>query len=81
MVSQGKMRRGSKDNFLVILSKGRKYHDLKICFRSYKFLSRALCTCVPAAAPTSTPEQIRKFEEVTAPSVVKKRASINGKTV
>ncbi|CAK7351081.1 unnamed protein product [Dovyalis caffra] len=35
----------------------------------------------PQPPPTATPEQIRVFEEVTAPSVLKKRASIRGKTV
>lgn len=35
----------------------------------------------PQPPPTATPEQIRVFEEVTEPSVLKKRASIKGKTV
>ncbi|KAJ6767311.1 MITOCHONDRIAL RNA PSEUDOURIDINE SYNTHASE [Salix purpurea] len=35
----------------------------------------------PQPPPTATPEQIRVFEEVTAPSVLKKRTSIKGKTV
>uniref|UniRef100_A0A2P2KV74 RNA pseudouridine synthase 6ic n=1 Tax=Rhizophora mucronata TaxID=61149 RepID=A0A2P2KV74_RHIMU len=35
----------------------------------------------PQPPPTATPEQIRKFKEVTAPSVLKKRVSIKGKTV
>ncbi|XP_015574301.1 RNA pseudouridine synthase 6, chloroplastic isoform X2 [Ricinus communis] len=35
----------------------------------------------PQPPPTATPEQIRLFEEFTAPSVLKKRASIKGKTV
>ncbi|KAL5972724.1 hypothetical protein ACLOJK_039529 [Asimina triloba] len=35
----------------------------------------------PEPPPTATPEQIRVFKEVTSPSVLKKRASIKGKTV
>ncbi|GMI91482.1 hypothetical protein like AT4G21770 [Hibiscus trionum] len=35
----------------------------------------------PQPPPTATPEQIRIFKEVTAPSVLCKRASIKGKTV
>ncbi|KAJ8761892.1 hypothetical protein K2173_005603 [Erythroxylum novogranatense] len=35
----------------------------------------------PHPPPTATPEVMRKYEEVTAPSVLKKRASIKGKTV
>ncbi|KAI4298659.1 hypothetical protein L6164_032192 [Bauhinia variegata] len=35
----------------------------------------------PQPPPTATPEQIRIFKEVTEPSVLKKRASIKGKTV
>ncbi|KAF8029612.1 hypothetical protein BT93_E2129 [Corymbia citriodora subsp. variegata] len=35
----------------------------------------------PQPPPTATPEQIRIFKEVTKPSVLKKRASIKGKTV
>ncbi|XP_058093222.1 RNA pseudouridine synthase 6, chloroplastic [Magnolia sinica] len=35
----------------------------------------------PKPPPTATPEQIRIFKEVTEPSVLKKRASIKGKTV
>ncbi|XP_062161435.1 RNA pseudouridine synthase 6, chloroplastic [Alnus glutinosa] len=35
----------------------------------------------PQPPPSATPEQIRTFEEVTAPSVLRKRASIRGKTV
>ncbi|CAI0407154.1 unnamed protein product [Linum tenue] len=35
----------------------------------------------PQPPPTATPEQIRIFKEVTAPSVLKKRGCIKGKTV
>ncbi|KAM1108555.1 hypothetical protein ACFX13_005263 [Malus domestica] len=35
----------------------------------------------PLPPPTATPEQMRVFKEVTAPSVLKDRASIKGKTV
>ncbi|XP_024024709.1 RNA pseudouridine synthase 6, chloroplastic isoform X2 [Morus notabilis] len=35
----------------------------------------------PKPPPTATPEQIKVFKEVTAPSVLRKRASIKGKTV
>ncbi|KAK3432003.1 hypothetical protein EUGRSUZ_E04102 [Eucalyptus grandis] len=35
----------------------------------------------PQPPPTATPEQIRVFKEVTKPSVLRKRASIKGKTV
>ncbi|XVE87821.1 hypothetical protein DITRI_Ditri19aG0018900 [Diplodiscus trichospermus] len=35
----------------------------------------------PQPPPSATPEQIRIFKEVTAPSVLSKRASIKGKTV
>lgn len=35
----------------------------------------------PKPPPTATPEQIKLFEEVTSPSVLKKRSSIKGKTV
>ncbi|KAI9198674.1 hypothetical protein LWI28_020322 [Acer negundo] len=35
----------------------------------------------PKPPSTATPEQIRIFNEVTAPSVVKKRASVKGKTI
>ncbi|KAJ9169068.1 hypothetical protein P3X46_020536 [Hevea brasiliensis] len=35
----------------------------------------------PQPPPTATPEQVRLFEEFTAPSVLKKRSSIKGKTV
>ncbi|XP_077243554.1 pseudouridine synthase family protein [Tasmannia lanceolata] len=35
----------------------------------------------PKPPPSATPEQIRLFKEVTAPSVLQKRASIKGKTV
>ncbi|CAN6458062.1 unnamed protein product [Victoria cruziana] len=35
----------------------------------------------PEPPPTATPEQIQLFKEVTAPSVLKKRSSIKGKTV
>ncbi|KAG9454109.1 hypothetical protein H6P81_007013 [Aristolochia fimbriata] len=35
----------------------------------------------PEPPPTATPEQVRIFKEVTAPSVLKSRASIKGKTV
>ncbi|XP_060675236.1 RNA pseudouridine synthase 6, chloroplastic [Ziziphus jujuba] len=35
----------------------------------------------PQPPPNATPEQINVFKEVTAPSVLKKRASIKGKTV
>ncbi|XP_021821499.1 RNA pseudouridine synthase 6, chloroplastic [Prunus avium] len=35
----------------------------------------------PKPPPTATPEQMRVFKEVTAPSVLKNRASIKGKTV
>lgn len=35
----------------------------------------------PKPPPTATPEQIKTYEEVTAPSVLRKRASIKGKTV
>ncbi|KAE7995466.1 hypothetical protein FH972_000253 [Carpinus fangiana] len=35
----------------------------------------------PQPPPSATPEQIRAFEEVTAPSVLKKRVSIKGKTI
>ncbi|XP_068325210.1 RNA pseudouridine synthase 6, chloroplastic-like [Pyrus communis] len=35
----------------------------------------------PRPPPTATPEQMRVFKEVTAPSVLKDRASIKGKTV
>ncbi|CAI9087788.1 OLC1v1021957C1 [Oldenlandia corymbosa var. corymbosa] len=34
----------------------------------------------PKPPPTATPEQIKTYEEYTAPSVLKKRASIKGKT-
>ncbi|XP_059624013.1 RNA pseudouridine synthase 6, chloroplastic [Cornus florida] len=35
----------------------------------------------PKPPPSATPEQIRVYKEVTAPSVLKKRSSIKGKTV
>nr|GMC78694.1 RNA pseudouridine synthase 6, chloroplastic isoform X1 [Ipomoea batatas] len=35
----------------------------------------------PKPPPTATSEQIKLYEEVTAPSVLKKRASVKGKTV
>ncbi|KAI5656820.1 hypothetical protein M9H77_25613 [Catharanthus roseus] len=35
----------------------------------------------PKPPPTATPEQMKIYEEVTAPSVLRKRASIKGKTV
>lgn len=35
----------------------------------------------PEPPPTATPEQICVYKEVTAPSVLQKRASIKGKTV
>ncbi|KAM1005118.1 hypothetical protein ACFX2I_005213 [Malus domestica] len=35
----------------------------------------------PRPPPTATPEQMRVFKEVTAPSVLKDRASIKGKTI
>lgn len=35
----------------------------------------------PKPPPTAAPEQIKVFKEVTAPSVLRKRASIKGKTV
>lgn len=35
----------------------------------------------PKPPPTASPEQIKVFKEVTAPSVLRKRASIKGKTV
>ncbi|KAK1260906.1 hypothetical protein QJS04_geneDACA018082 [Acorus gramineus] len=35
----------------------------------------------PKPPPTATPEQVRIFKEATAPSVLKTRASIKGKTV
>lgn len=35
----------------------------------------------PQPPPTATPEQVRIYEQVTAPSILKKRASIKGKTV
>ncbi|KAG7541970.1 Pseudouridine synthase catalytic domain superfamily [Arabidopsis thaliana x Arabidopsis arenosa] len=35
----------------------------------------------PKPPPTATPEQIKLFEEVTSPSVLKKRSSVKGKTV
>ncbi|KAK9151830.1 hypothetical protein Syun_010139 [Stephania yunnanensis] len=35
----------------------------------------------PKPPPTATPEQIRIFKEATAPSVLKKRRSLKGKTV
>lgn len=35
----------------------------------------------PKPPPTATPEQMRVYKEVTAPSVLKKRDSIKGKTV
>ncbi|CAN0852378.1 RNA pseudouridine synthase 6, chloroplastic [Linum grandiflorum] len=35
----------------------------------------------PKPPPTATPEEMRLYEEVTAPSVLKERAAIKGKTV
>lgn len=35
----------------------------------------------PKPPPTASPEQIKVYEEVTDPSVLRKRASIKGKTV
>lgn len=35
----------------------------------------------PQPPPSATPEQIRTFKEVTELSVLKKRASIRGKTI
>lgn len=35
----------------------------------------------PKPPPTATSEQIKLYEEVTAPSVLKKRVSVKGKTV
>ncbi|WCJ20252.1 hypothetical protein M5689_002499 [Euphorbia peplus] len=35
----------------------------------------------PKPPPTATPEQIRLFEEATSPLVLKKRASLKGKTI
>ena len=35
----------------------------------------------PKPPPTATPEQIKLFKEFTAPSLLKSRASIKGKTV
>lgn len=35
----------------------------------------------PKPPPAATPEQIRLYKEVTAPAVLRNRASIKGKTV
>lgn len=35
----------------------------------------------PKPPPNATPEQIETYKEFTAPSILKKRASIKGKTV
>ena len=35
----------------------------------------------PQPPPSATPEQVEAFKEATAPSVLKKRVSIKGKTV